>query len=287
MSQQASRSQDAARHPAIAHAVAIGGIVIELGAVDSTNRRLVEAGRHGAAHGTFLIARDQIAGRGKGERSWFSTVDGSLCLSVLIRTRRPLAEAAQLTLLTAVALRETILAETGVAAGIKWPNDLLVDGRKICGILAEAACDDNGDLDFVVVGMGLNLDIAPADFPEELRHKASSLATLSGRPVDRAAVIATLGTSLDRWVNLWEQQGLAAFAATWTAHALDLGRVVSLTDGDEAICATLLGLAEDGALRIRGADGAVHDVHSGEIADPPAPAVIRSHNPKTHMGAFS
>lgn len=292
-----SQTPGATRLSAIERSDGIGRIVIEADRLDSTNRRLVELGRAGAAHGTILIARDQTAGRGKGERGWFSTADGSLCLSVLVRTGRGLREAAQLPLLAAVALREAILAATGVEAGVKWPNDLLAGGRKICGILAEAACDGEGDLDFVVIGMGLNLAIPDAAFPAELRDRAVSLATLAGRPVDRGAFVATFAAVLDRWVGLWERHGLSAFAATWTDHALHLGQVVRLDDGDEEICATLIGLAGDGALRIRDAAGTVRDVHSGEIhsgdihsgeigtAPPVAP--IPSHLHKTHMGAFS
>ncbi len=287
MTRLAPRLPDAARLPAIERGEGIGRTVVEVAAADSTNHRLVDLGRAGATHGTVLIAHDQTAGRGKGERAWFSTAEGSLCLSVLIRTRRPIGEAAQLTLLAAVALRETIATVTGIEAGIKWPNDLLVGGRKICGILAEAASDEHGDLDFVVVGMGINLAIADTEFPEALRGKATSLVALAGRPIDRDAFVETLAAVLDRWIPLWERHGLSAFAATWTAHALDLGRVVRLTDGDEDLCATLVGLADDGALRIRGADGAVHDVHSGEIADRPAASRNSSQNPKTHMGTFS
>lgn len=292
-----SQTPGATRLSAIERSDGIGRIVIEADRLDSSNRRLVELGRAGAAHGTVLIARDQTAGRGKGERGWFSTPEGSLCLSVLVRTGRGLREAAQLPLLAAVALREAILAATGVEPGVKWPNDLLVDGRKICGILAEAACDERGDLDFVVIGMGLNLAVPDAAFPEELRDRAVSLTTLAGRPLDRGAVVDALCAALDRWVNRWERQGLPAFADAWTAHALHLGRVVRLDDGDEEICATLIGLAGDGALRIRDAAGTVRDVHSGEIhsgdihsgesGTAPSVAPIPSHLHKTHMGAFS
>jgi len=264
----------------------VGRLVIEVDSADSTNRQLIELGRAGAPHGTVLIARDQTAGRGKGERVWFSTRDGSLCLSVLVRTRRPLTEAAQLPLLAAVAMREAVLAATGVEAGIKWPNDLLVGGRKICGILAEVAYDDRGVFDFVVVGMGLNLAIPDAAFPEDLRAKAASLATLAGRPVGRDAFVGTFGAIFDRWVNLWEQHGLAAFAETWSAHALHLGQVVRLVDDDEDLCATLVGLAADGALRVRDAAGAMRDVHSSDITTDTSVDRNPLQLSKTHTGAF-
>lgn len=265
----------------------IGRIVLEVPSVDSTNRRLVQLGRDGADHGTVLLAWHQTAGRGKGERSWFSHPGDSLCLSVLVRTGRPLGEAPQLTLLTAVVLRQAIFEVCGVDAGIKWPNDLLVGGRKICGILAEAATNAEGALDFAVVGLGLNLTIDEAAFPENLRGKAASLSGLAESPLDRFALISAILAGFDHWSRAWEERGLAAFASTWTRHALDLGRVVRLSDGDEDLCATLLGLADDGALRIRDARGDIRDVHSGEIATDPSVSNVASQFSKSHMGTFS
>lgn len=265
----------------------VGGRVYEIAAIESSNACLVEMGRAGARHGTVLIARDQTAGSGKGDRAWFSTKDGSLCLSVLLETGRSLAETAQLTLLAGVAMREAIVSTFGVAAGIKWPNDLLVGGRKICGILAEAACDDEGELAFAVVGLGLNLSIRPYEFPTQLRPTATSLTAVSGRPVDRDDLIRVFLEVFDRWFELWRRSGLAAFAATWTEHALDVGRIVRLAEDDQETCARLIGLAEDGALRVRGPDGALRDVHSGEIVTAPAADRRPSQFSKTHMGVLS
>lgn len=275
------------RVPAAERAEGIGRVVLEAASLDSTNRRLAELGRVGTGHGVVLVTREQTAGTGKGARSWFSRGDGSLCMSVLIRTGRGLAEAAQLTLLAAVAMREAIATVAGVEAAIKWPNDILVDRRKVCGILAEAGTDDDGELDFVVVGLGLNLDLAPEEFPVELRSAAISLSTLAGRRISRDATITAFAENFDRRFRLWEERGLSAFAAEWTAHALDLGRVVRLSDGDEDLCATLIGLADDGALRIRDAGGTVRDVHSGEIATEPAVGRASAHHPETHMGTCS
>lgn len=265
----------------------IGSRVFEIAAVESSNRRLVEMGWEGAGHGTVLVAADQTAGSGKGDRSWFSTKDGSLCLSVLVETGRPLAETAQLTLLAGVAMREAIALATGVEAGIKWPNDLLVGGRKICGILAEAACDEEGELAFAVVGLGLNLSIRPSEFPTQLQSTATSLAALPGRPVTRDDLIGVFLDVFDRWFELWRRSGLAAFAATWTEHALDVGRIVRLAEDDQETRARLIGLADDGALRVRGPDGALRDVHSGEIVTAPAADRRPSQFSKTHMGVLS
>lgn len=265
----------------------IGSRVFEIASIESSNRRLVEMGWEGAGHGTVLVARDQTAGSGKGDRAWFSTKDGSLCLSVLVETGRPLAETAQLTLLAGVAMREAIALATGVEAGIKWPNDLLVGSRKICGILAEAACDEEGELAFAVVGLGLNLSIRPSEFPTQLQSTATSLAALPGRPVTRDHLIGVFLDVFDRWFELWRRSGLAAFATTWTEHALDVGRIVRLAEDDQETRARLIGLAEDGALRVRGPDGALRDVHSGEIVTASAADRRPSQFSKTHMGVLS
>ncbi|ABD07995.1 Biotin--acetyl-CoA-carboxylase ligase [Rhodopseudomonas palustris HaA2] len=257
---------NAKRLAAVEQADGIGRTVLHVAEIDSTNRALIDLGKAGADHGTVLVADHQTRGRGKGSRAWFSQPSGSLCVSTLIRTARPIEEAPQLALLGAVALWEAIAAHTGVAAGIKWPNDLLVDGRKICGILAEAHTDGAGELDFVVLGFGLNVAIAQAEFPEELRRSAASLAALAGRPIDPIGLLRGFLESLGVWLPLWERDGVASFAGTWTRHAEHLGQMVRVTDGDEPVTARLIGLADDGALRILDETGVTRLVHSGEIA---------------------
>ena len=257
---------NAKRLGAAERAAGIGRTVLHVSEIDSTNRGLIDLGVAGVEVGTVLVANHQTRGRGKGLRAWFSSPSGSLCVSVLIRTRRGLAQAPQLTLLCAVALREAIAEQTGIAAHIKWPNDLLVDGRKICGILAEAHTDAAGDLDFVVLGFGLNIAIEPAEFPEDLRDTAISLSTLVGRAVDPVAILNRFLDQLKVWLPLWESHGVSAFAETWTRHAEHLGQIVRVTDGDQPTTARLLGLADDGALRILDETGSIRLVHSGDIA---------------------
>ncbi|MGJ5180288.1 biotin--[acetyl-CoA-carboxylase] ligase [Bradyrhizobium oligotrophicum] len=244
----------------------IGRTILHVAEIDSTNRGLIDLGKAGAAHGTVLVADHQTRGRGKGARAWFSRPSGSLCVSVLIRTSRPVHEVPQLTLLGAVALWEAISVQTAIAAGIKWPNDLLVAGRKICGILAEAHTSASGDLDFVVLGFGLNVAIGQADFPVELSETATSLTTLTNRRVDPIGILDSFLDALNAWLPLWESVGVASFAGAWTRHAEQLGQLVQITDGDEPITARLIGLADDGALRVLDETGATRLVHSGEIA---------------------
>jgi BirA family biotin operon repressor/biotin-[acetyl-CoA-carboxylase] ligase len=278
---------DAKRLGAAERAYGIGRTVLHVAEIDSTNRGLIDLGKAGIEAGTVLVADHQTRGRGKGSRAWFSKPSGSLCVSVLIRTQRGLADAPQLTLLGAVALWEAIADQTGIAAGIKWPNDLLVDGRKICGMLAEAYTDLAGDLDFVVLGFGLNVAIDQADFPEELRNSATSLSTLARRAVDPVGILNSFFDSLKVWLPLWESVGVSAFASTWTRHAEHLGQVVQITDGDEPTLARLLGLADDGALRILDETGSIRLVHSGEIATGSSVGRGPDQISKKHTGVIS
>src|SRR5690606_15490496 len=131
----------------------------------------------------------------------------------------------QLTLLAAVALSRAIARLVPLDIGIKWPNDLLVGGKKISGILLESAAEDER-LKFVVVGLGISANLDPEDYPEELLDKAASLKMLSGRPVDRSALIAAIMLEFERLFELYEQEGFAPVRSLWEAHSVTLHRTV-------------------------------------------------------------
>nr|WP_284701295.1 biotin--[acetyl-CoA-carboxylase] ligase [Rhodoplanes tepidamans] len=236
---------------------------------DSTNAMLIELGRGGATDGTVLVADEQVAGRGKGERTWFSSRDESLCVSFLLRrsSRRDLGQA---TLLAAVALHDAVT-RLGVAASIKWPNDILVGDRKVCGILAEAAPAADGEIDFVVVGFGLNVAIAPESFPPALHDTATSLQQAAGRPLDCGSVLDVCLAALSDWVAIWEEHGFAPVAEAWRRRAGTLGRRVVVADAGTPLAGTAVALAADGALVLRDDAGREHHIHSGDICHGRAP----------------
>ncbi|MFD2183812.1 biotin--[acetyl-CoA-carboxylase] ligase [Rhodoplanes azumiensis] len=247
----------------------IGRTVLRIPVADSTNAMLIELGRAGAVDGTVLVADEQVAGRGKGERSWFSSRDESLCVSLLLR-RVPGRDLSKTTLLAAVALHDAVT-RLGVAASIKWPNDILIGDRKVCGILAEAATTTDGDVDFVVVGFGLNVAIAAETFPPELRGIATSLAQATGRAFDCATVLDACLDSFSTWVAILEDRGFAPIADAWRRGASTLGRRVVVSDSAVPLAGTAVALADDGALVLRDAAGHEHLVHSGDISHARAP----------------
>jgi BirA family transcriptional regulator, biotin operon repressor / biotin---[acetyl-CoA-carboxylase] ligase len=216
---------------------------------------MIALAAQGAAEGTWLRAEQQTGGRGRMGRGWASP-PGNLYASTIVRLQPHDPAAPTLALVVAVALVDVVRAYApGVAVTIKWPNDLLIDGAKLAGILLERAGDA------VVVGIGVNL----AHHPEGLDRPVTNLS-VHGHQVDPAAFTEDLATGFARWVARWRSEGIAPVRVAWlsAAHPLGTALVANLGDGD-AIEGLFDGLTEDGALRLRLADGAVRVIHAGDV----------------------
>ena len=228
----------------------------------STNDRARELADAGADHGEVVIAESQTAGRGRRGRTWASPAGRNLYLSVVLRPNLPPQRAPEITLVASVAACDACR-KAGVEAGIKWPNDLLVGGRKVAGILTELSAEPDL-VHWVVLGIGVNLNSGPADFPAELRGVATSLSIERGQPVPRALFAAALLSELEQWLDRHASEGFAPIRAAWCERSVTLGREVRVdADGGE-----LTGVAEDidasGALLVRGKGGLVRIV-SGDV----------------------
>ena len=201
-----------------------------------------------------MRADAQSAGRGRQGRGWASP-PGNLYASTLVRLRAGDPPAPTLALVAAVALREAV-ATFGGDALIKWPNDLLIDGAKLSGVLLER----HGDA--IVVGFGVNLAHHPAD----IDRPATSLAAATGAAPDPDVFLPVLAESLARWVGRWRSEGLAPVRARWLDHAYPSGTALAARLPDGAAIAGLFdGLDEAGALRLRLADGRTHVIHAADI----------------------
>lgn len=248
------------RPPAIRPALWLGHHRIELDECDSTNDDAARLARAGARHGTVVIARAQRRGRGRDGRSWASPRDAGLYLSAVIRPPLPLVDVPPMTLAIGVGLCDAARA-LGAPVLLKWPNDALVHGRKLAGVLVEAH-SQGARLDAVIVGIGVNL--TPAALPPDVAATATSLADATGAAVDRAAFVDRLLAEVERWIDRYIASGLAQVAPAWRDRMATGLAARARVDGAE-VSGEVSGLDGDGALVLRDATGRLHRVRSGDV----------------------
>ena len=226
--------------------------------IDSTNRYVLDQARAGAPNGLVAVADHQTAGRGRLGRTWEAAPGSSLLVSVLLRPELPVERLFLLTLAAGLALADAVETEAGVAAGLKWPNDLVVDDRKLAGLLAEADLD-GGAARAVVVGAGCNL--TNEAFPPELAAQATAVELEADRAVGRDTLLtAFLGALEDRLDDL---DAVLVDARTRSAT---LGRRVRIElPGDEVLDGEATALADDGSLVVRDDAGHDHAVAVGDV----------------------
>jgi BirA family transcriptional regulator, biotin operon repressor / biotin---[acetyl-CoA-carboxylase] ligase len=240
--------------------------VVCLVVTDSTNRVAMEMAEDGASHGTVVVADAQSAGRGRRGRRWVSPPGKNLYVSLLLRPPVPTVEAPRLSLVAGIALADAIEA-MGVPASLKWPNDLYLGERKAAGILAEMASDPDG-VRYVVIGVGVNVNMKEADFPRELSGRATSLRIRTGRTFHRVDVLARwLDAFGTRYLEFLEG-GFPALHDGWDRRDFLRGSRVLLRGGDTDAWGVACGVDPQGALRFR-RDGAAAEelLHSGEILE--------------------
>lgn len=240
----------------------LGRTLIHRDVCDSTNTLAFAEGVAGAPHGLTVVADAQTGGRGRRGRDWHSPPGTGLYVSVLLRPKIPPQAAPPLAFAAAVAVAETLEETLDLSPRLKWPNDVQLGGRKVCGILLEMSAEPE-QVSFVVCGIGLNVN---ADtLPAELAHRATSLRLELGKPVARPLVLAPLLAALERWVDRYVDEGFAPLREAWLARAAHLGREVRV----ETPNGTILGVAEtldaDGALVLRLASGEPERILVGDV----------------------
>jgi BirA family biotin operon repressor/biotin-[acetyl-CoA-carboxylase] ligase len=241
----------------------LGRVIHTHDSVPSTNELAFRLAADGAEHGEVVVAEQQTAGKGRRGRAWVSPPGLNLYFSAILRPELPPYRAPELTLVAAVALAET-LREAGGDARIKWPNDVQLGGLKVAGILTELSANPDA-VNFVVLGIGVNLNAQPEHFPEELRATATSLSMACGRRIPRALFAANLWTRLEEWLDLYLETGFDAVRQRWKELSSTLGQgVLVRTDGRE-----LRGVAVDidaaGALLVQVDGGQVERVLAGDV----------------------
>ncbi|KEO84288.1 biotin--[acetyl-CoA-carboxylase] ligase [Tumebacillus flagellatus] len=243
----------------------IGQSIIYRESLDSTNTLAQQMANQGAPEGTVVIADEQTSGRGRRGRQWFSPPHSGIWMSLILRPELPLAHAAQITLVAAVALCQALSRATGVKAGIKWPNDILFNGKKCCGILTEMHAEFD-QIHHLVVGIGINVNIPQADFPDELQSIATSLQAIRGEKLARAEVVRTVLEEFEplyrRYVN---NGGFGSLRDAWKANNITLGnRIVAHTARGD-IEGKALDIDEFGVLLMEKDNGEQEKIYSADI----------------------
>jgi len=238
--------------------------------IGSTNDRALELAAAEEPEGGLVLAEEQTAGRGRRERTWCSTPYAGIYASLILRPAMPATRAPLLTFMAAVAVADALNEQTGLKARIKWPNDVLVGGRKIAGVLGEVRGNDP-EVREMVVGFGVNVNHAAADFPEAIRDLATSVRLERGAPMDRAPLLASILEGFERRYARLLRDGPATLLKEWeTLSALAHGAPIAVSGPHGRIEGAFAGIDDEGGLLLSDADGRRVRVPFGEIlAMPP------------------
>ncbi len=240
----------------------VGRDIRYLPETSSTNTVAMELARQGACDGAVVLAETQSGGRGRLGRTWISP-RGNLYLSVVLRPSVPISKAPLITLLGAVAVASAVRAYPGLDAGIKWPNDVLLSGKKVCGLLSEMSAEPDR-IRHVVLGIGVNVNMDLRELPTDVRPLATTLADASGRPVDRTLFLRHLLAELDTWYRAFRTQEAAVLAA-WRSLNVTLGRRVAVSGSGPALEGLARDIDDEGRLLVELDTGALHRVAAGDV----------------------
>lgn len=233
--------------------------------VESTNETAKKWAREGAPDGSVFLAEEQGMGKGRMGRGWFSPWGKGLWFSTVLRPQMNPIDVPQITLVAAVAVTTAIYKQTGLVPGIKWPNDLLTDKGKLCGILTEM----NADMDtvkYVVLGIGLNVNIYQSEVPQELQGIVSSIAMETGNKINRVKLMQTILRELDAWYLLWSAEGFKPVLKQWREWNITLGRKVYVKTIKEVVKGVAEDVDESGALAVRLENGDLKRFMAGEVS---------------------
>jgi BirA family biotin operon repressor/biotin-[acetyl-CoA-carboxylase] ligase len=250
----------------------IGRKVIYLKEADSTNLYARKIALDGVADGTVVVADTQTAGRGRLGRNWSSMAGKGIWMSVVLKPQISPEEVQIITIGASVAVVKAIYEVTGINAGIKWPNDIICDGKKVCGILTEMNSEVEM-INFLILGMGINVNHTNLDFPDEIRSLATSLALYSGnndknnvKLFRRSDIIKKLLYELEQIYNKIKKGEIKDIIHDWKLYSSTLGKQVQVIYKNSSYTGTAVDLREDGRLIVKCDDGCIRDVYSGEVS---------------------
>jgi BirA family biotin operon repressor/biotin-[acetyl-CoA-carboxylase] ligase len=233
--------------------------------VDSTNRVALELGQQNEPHGALVIAEEQSAGRGRAGRAWISEKSSGIYMSILLRPQLSPAQAPALTLAAGLAARDAVAEQSGLDSDIRWPNDVLLNGKKVCGILTEMFAEPDR-IRFVVVGVGLNVN--HAKMPTVIAGIATSLRIETGRVHERVELLVRLLRRFESYYNQLCAEGPAPIVARFNeVSSFATGKRIRVTAAQETFLCTTAGLDSNGLLRVKRDDGRVETLLAADISE--------------------
>ncbi len=232
--------------------------------VGSTNDYALLLAAKGAPHGTVVVAEEQTKGRGRLRREWVSHPKRGIYVSILLKNPLPVRVAPQSTYIGSLAIVKMLRNEFGAAASIKWPNDVLINGRKAAGILTETQSDQDFSR-FIVMGIRINVNHTREEMAGPFRYPATSIAIETGFEVKRQRVLLQFLSQFERDYDLFLTKGLSVLIPEFEAHSGVLGKIVTVVCGDREITGKVQGFSPEGALLLLGNDGSLETVWVGDV----------------------
>jgi BirA family biotin operon repressor/biotin-[acetyl-CoA-carboxylase] ligase len=242
----------------------LGRELLVFGRVTSTNDIAVNMARSGVPEGTAIVAEEQTRGRGRLGRSWYSPPGEGLWLSMILRPDIENRQSGTVSLVVALGIARALRDTYGIDAALKWPNDILVDGRKICGILTEAEFAGE-NIEFVVVGMGMNVLSKASDFPAGLRHLATSVLIETFLAHPRSRVLADVLKSVEEAYEELSARGFGALRSDLMNHSMMMGKMVRVMTATGAVEGMASEIDDSGALVLRMENGRMERVLAGDV----------------------
>lgn len=231
--------------------------------IDSTNSKAKQLAEQGYPHGTLVVADKQEAGRGRRGRSWSSPAGINVYMTLLLKPEIEIAHASMLTLVAALAVSKALEKQTGIKTAIKWPNDIVLNGKKVCGILTELSVQIDY-IDYIVIGIGIN--VHNENFPEEIASTATSLCLETGKHYSRAAVIEDVLEYFEKYYEIYlRTQDLSELVEIYNEELVNRGKGVRILDPKEPFEGVALGINDKGELLVE-TEGEVRKVVSGEVS---------------------
>lgn len=243
----------------------IGRNIIYVDSLDSTNSKAKELAREDAVEGTVIISEEQIKGRGRLGRNWVSPKYKGIWMSVILRPDIEPMNVAGITQVAAAAICKAVR-DMGIETYIKWPNDIILNSKKVCGILTEMSGEIN-KVNYVIVGIGMNVNIEEDEFPEEVKAVATSLKIEQGKSIKRKELVARILNNLEElYEEVTEKDSIHDSIELCRKYSILIGKEVRIINRGKEVIARAIGLSNEGKLIVRYEDGKEDEIISGEVS---------------------